>query len=64
MTGILGFKAYKCLDNSIFVLLTISLLTIGVIGVSFMDFIALRGAARLSGINNLVSPIRQADELF
>ncbi|KAE9410951.1 hypothetical protein BT96DRAFT_243693 [Gymnopus androsaceus JB14] len=49
MTGILGYKAYKCLGNSIFVLLIVSLLTIGVIGVSFMDFITLRGAVRLSG---------------
>lgn len=64
MTGILGFKAYKCLDSSIFVLLIILLFTIGVIGVSFMDFVALRGAARLSGIDNLVSLIRQANELF
>lgn len=49
MSGVLGYKAYKCLGNSTFVLLIVSLITMGVVGVSIMDFIALQAAARLSG---------------
>ncbi|KAJ4001241.1 hypothetical protein F5050DRAFT_31850 [Lentinula boryana] len=49
MTGILGYKAYKCLANSILVLVTLTILTIGALGVSLADYITLRDATRLSG---------------
>jgi hypothetical protein len=49
MSGTIGYKAYKCLDNSILVLILLSIFTIGDIGVVLMDLITLRGATRLSG---------------
>ncbi|KAJ3848801.1 hypothetical protein EV368DRAFT_23569, partial [Lentinula lateritia] len=49
MSGIFGFKAYKCLDNSVFVLVTLAILTIGAISISLADYITLRGTTRLSG---------------
>ncbi|KAJ4486310.1 hypothetical protein J3R30DRAFT_3820920 [Lentinula aciculospora] len=48
-TGILGYKAYKCLANSVFVLVTLAILTIGALSMGLADYITLRGASRLSG---------------
>ncbi|KIK71146.1 hypothetical protein GYMLUDRAFT_66353 [Collybiopsis luxurians FD-317 M1] len=49
MSGIIGFKAYKCLDHSILVFMILSVLTVGAAGVSIVDVITLRAAPRLSG---------------
>ncbi|KAJ3905489.1 hypothetical protein F5879DRAFT_988300 [Lentinula edodes] len=49
MSGIFGYKAYKCLDNSVFVLATLAILTVGAVSMSLADYITLRGTTRLSG---------------
>ncbi|KAJ3990575.1 hypothetical protein F5890DRAFT_27562 [Lentinula detonsa] len=58
MTGIFGYKAYKCLANSILVLVTLAILTIGAVGVSLADYITLRDATRLSGNCSRIDDIR------
>lgn len=49
MSGIFGYKAYKCLDNSTVVLIPLSILTLGIMVVSLVDLITLRSAPRLTG---------------
>ncbi|KAJ4489410.1 hypothetical protein C8J55DRAFT_505045 [Lentinula edodes] len=49
MSGIFGYKAYKCLDNSVFILATLAILTVGAVSMSLADYITLRGTTRLSG---------------
>ncbi|KAJ3936357.1 MAG: hypothetical protein NXY57DRAFT_985954 [Lentinula lateritia] len=49
MSGIFGYKAYKCLDNSVFVLVTLAILTVGAVSMSLADYITLRGTTRLTG---------------
>ncbi|KAF5390248.1 hypothetical protein D9757_002796 [Collybiopsis confluens] len=49
MSGIIGYKAYKCLDNSVLVRVIVSTLTVGSFGVSLADCITVRAAPRLSG---------------
>ncbi|KAJ3788970.1 hypothetical protein GGU10DRAFT_344723 [Lentinula aff. detonsa] len=58
MTGIFGYKAYKCLANSILVLVTLAILTIGAVGVSLADYITLRDATRLTGNCSRTDDIR------
>ncbi|KAJ3976330.1 hypothetical protein EV361DRAFT_945387 [Lentinula raphanica] len=58
MTGVLGYKAYKCLANSNFVLVTLAILTIGAISTSLADYITVRGARRLTGSCGRVDNLR------
>ena len=49
MTGILGVKAYKCLDNSRIVLLVLTTLRVTMVTLVILDLVRYRGDRRLSG---------------
>ncbi|KAG7099354.1 hypothetical protein E1B28_001210 [Marasmius oreades] len=49
MTGILGFKAYKCLEDSILVAVVLCVLLTGYMVATVLDIIHTRGVQKLSG---------------
>ncbi|KAK7463730.1 hypothetical protein VKT23_005667 [Stygiomarasmius scandens] len=49
MTGIYGVKVYKCLDNSVFVLVILVLFSCSIAAVAVLDLTRARGIHRISG---------------
>ncbi|KAF9270362.1 hypothetical protein L218DRAFT_30123 [Marasmius fiardii PR-910] len=49
MTGILGFKAYKCLEDSLLVAVTLFVLLAGYVVATVLDLIHVQGVQKLSG---------------
>ena len=63
MTGILGTKAYRCLNSSRIVLAVLVILRLTTLGLTGLDLSQYRGRRRLSGRFELVSKFHRGQLL-